>query len=67
VVSQHFIVEVNNEHVIRGNSVTIRCNIPAFVSDFVSVHSWLDGDGTSYTSADNKFGTLCINYKRKEQ
>lgn len=56
VVSQHFIVEVNNEHVIRNNCVTFRCNIPAFTSDFVSVSSWLDSDGTSFTMADNKFG-----------
>ncbi|XP_035704480.1 Down syndrome cell adhesion molecule-like protein Dscam2 isoform X15 [Folsomia candida] len=55
VVSQHFIVEVNNEHVIRNNCVTFRCNIPAFTSDFVSVSSWLDSDGTSFTMADNKF------------
>ncbi|ODN02698.1 Hemicentin-1 [Orchesella cincta] len=40
VVSQQFMIEVHNEHVIRGNSVTLRCNIPAFVADFLSVTSW---------------------------
>lgn len=42
-------IEVHNEHVIRGNSVTLRCNIPAFVADFLSVTAWQDTDGNSYT------------------
>lgn len=49
-------MEVNNEHVIKGNSVTMRCNIPAFVADYVNVASWLDGDGLSYTATGTKFG-----------
>lgn len=47
-------IEVNNEHVIRGNSVTLRCNIPAFVADFLTVTSWQDSDGNSF-SMEGKF------------
>lgn len=42
-------IEVHNEHVIRGNSVTLRCNIPAFVADFLTVTAWQDTEGNSYT------------------
>lgn len=55
VVSQQFIVEVHNEHVIRGNSATLRCVIPAFVADFLSVSAWIDSDEGSYT-AGTTFG-----------
>ncbi|CAG7699063.1 unnamed protein product [Allacma fusca] len=50
VVSQQFIVEVHNEHVIRGNSATLRCVIPAFVADFMAVIAWIDNDEQSYSS-----------------
>lgn len=49
VVTQNYLVEVNNEHVIRGNSAVIKCSIPSFVADFVSVLSWNDNTGNEYT------------------
>lgn len=48
VVTQNYLVEVNNEHVIRGNSAVIKCNIPSFVADFISVLSWNDNTGNEY-------------------
>lgn len=48
VVTQNYLVEVNNEHVIRGNSAVIKCSIPSFVADFVSVLSWNDNTGNEY-------------------
>jgi len=48
VVTQNYLVEVNNEHVIRGNSAVIKCSIPSFVADFVSVLSWNDNSGNEY-------------------
>lgn len=29
---------------IRGNSALMKCNLPAFVSDFVSVSAWFMND-----------------------
>lgn len=40
VVQQFYDVDVNKEYVIRGNSVILKCQIPSFVADFVSVVSW---------------------------
>ncbi|XP_042867937.1 Down syndrome cell adhesion molecule-like protein Dscam2 isoform X1 [Penaeus japonicus] len=48
VVSQFYQTEVNNEHVIRGNSAIIKCVIPSFVADFVSVASWVTDDGQDF-------------------
>lgn len=67
VVQQFYQSEVNNEYVIRGNSAILKCSIPSFVADFVSVLSWNDEDGNIYTAtgvdgssshSDNNFGLL---------
>lgn len=49
VVTQNYLIEVNNEHVIRGNSAIMKCSIPSFVVDFVSVLSWNDNIGNEYS------------------
>ncbi|XP_059621855.1 cell adhesion molecule Dscam2 [Phlebotomus argentipes] len=51
VVQQFYEAEVNNEYVIRGNSAVLKCSIPSFVADFVSVLSWQDDNGNTYGSA----------------
>ncbi|KAI5751279.1 hypothetical protein M8J77_006037 [Diaphorina citri] len=53
VVQQHYTTEVNNEHVIQGNSAVLKCVIPSFVADYVIVVSWQDEVGESYTIHDN--------------
>ncbi|XP_025202768.1 Down syndrome cell adhesion molecule-like protein Dscam2 isoform X20 [Melanaphis sacchari] len=40
--------EVNNEYVIRGNSVVLKCSIPPFIADFVTIVSWQDNRGNVY-------------------
>lgn len=53
VVQQFYQSEVNNEYVIRGNSAVLKCSIPSFVADFVSVLSWHDETGSTYASLDD--------------
>lgn len=48
VVAQDYQTEAENEYVIRGNSVVMKCKIPSFVADFVSVQSWADSEGQTY-------------------
>lgn len=45
---QSYEAEADNEYVIRGNSVVMKCEIPSFVADFVFVDHWLDTDGNNY-------------------
>ncbi|XP_031351172.1 Down syndrome cell adhesion molecule-like protein Dscam2 isoform X16 [Photinus pyralis] len=40
VVAQYYDIDVNKEYVIRGNAAILKCQIPSFVADFVSVVSW---------------------------
>ena len=48
VVSQPFEADVFKESVILGNDALMKCVIPSFVTDLVSVDSWLDGTGSEF-------------------
>ena len=45
-----------SEYVIRGNAAILKCTIPSFVAEFVSVASWEGSDGSSY-EATHDYGT----------
>ncbi|XP_055593988.1 cell adhesion molecule Dscam2 isoform X36 [Uranotaenia lowii] len=53
VVQQFYESEVNNAYVIRGNAAILKCSIPSFVADFVSVVSWNDDSGSVYQYLGN--------------
>lgn len=48
--------EVITEYVIRGNTVILKCTIPSFVSDFVTVYSWISSDGQEYRNLNDIYG-----------
>ncbi|MPC99600.1 hypothetical protein E2C01_095026 [Portunus trituberculatus] len=45
--------DVSLEYVIRGNSAILKCNIPSFVADFVSVQAWITDKGDTYYPSQN--------------
>lgn len=63
-MSQFYDTDVNKAYVIRGNAVIIKCEIPSFVADFVSVVSWhTDQNETFYPATDygnNHFGLIIV-------
>uniref|UniRef100_A0ABD2WQD2 Ig-like domain-containing protein n=1 Tax=Trichogramma kaykai TaxID=54128 RepID=A0ABD2WQD2_9HYME len=48
VVAQYYDVDVNKEYAIRGNSAVLKCVVPSFVADFVSVLSWHTDQGEEF-------------------
>ena len=54
VVAQTYTTDANKVYVILGNSALVKCEIPSFVADFVSVISWVDNTGAEYF--DNQIG-----------
>ena len=44
VVTQNYDCYVNQAHVIRGNDVLMKCDIPSFVTDFVTLQNWQDNE-----------------------
>ena len=55
VASQNYKTSGNEEYVINGNDVIMKCNIPSFVADFVSVISWVDSEGSEF-HMNSKYG-----------
>ena len=47
-------VDVSIAQVIMGNEVLLKCDIPSFATDFVSVLSWVDSEG--FTLTHNSLG-----------
>ena len=45
MTNQHFEVDIFRESVIVGNDAIFKCSVPSFVSDFVTVDSWVDSEG----------------------
>lgn len=56
VVAQPYEAEADNEYVIRGNSVVMKCEVPSFVADFVHVVEWLDSEGGHYFPNKDDYG-----------
>lgn len=45
MVSQAYSVHLVEENVLRGNAAIIKCLIPSFVTEYVSVDSWIMSEG----------------------
>ena len=54
---------------MRGNAAILKCTIPSFVADFVSVVAWIDEEAVEYVPSKGNFsggkGLLCAQYKPK--
>ena len=49
VVAQTYSTDPTHKvYVIVGNSALVKCEVPSFVSDFVSVVSWVENNGLEY-------------------
>lgn len=60
VVPQSYSVNVMDEHVLRGNTGILKCHIPSFVADFVSVSAWIENDQTEIYAEPSNFGNAQI-------
>lgn len=48
MIQEPYRSDVSLEYVIKGNSVVLKCSIPPFIADFVSVISWQDDAGNIF-------------------
>lgn len=62
VVNQFYTAEILKEYVIRGNTAILKCNIPSFVADYVTVDGWVLGDGEELVAADSNNYGLYLDY-----
>ena len=61
VVSQSYVTHVNQEYVILGNAIVMKCGIPSFVADFVFVTGWQeDVSGSSFLPSQDYGSNLLL-------
>ena len=65
MVSQDYATRVNDFDVILGNSAIMKCEIPSFVADFVSVINWSDNNGGEFYFSQNTMGKKNNRVKNK--
>jgi hypothetical protein len=59
VVIQPYETDVGKEYVIVGNDAIMKCAIPSFVADFVSIVSWMSSeDELKSLTQDNSQGNF---------
>jgi hypothetical protein len=66
-VNQFYDPEIlGKEYVMRGNAAILKCTIPSFVADFVTVEAWIDEENHEYLpSTEGSFigGKILINLR----
>lgn len=58
MISHDYSVRVNDFDVILGNAALLKCEIPSFVSDFVSVINWSDNNGVEFYDSTAQLGII---------
>lgn len=58
MVAQYYDTDVNKAYVIRGNAAVLKCEIPSFVADFVSVVSWHTDQNEDFMPG-SEYGLFC--------
>ena len=53
MIQQSYKSGPEEEYVILGNDALMKCKIPSFVADFVSVVSWVDNEGRDIYPKNN--------------
>ncbi|XP_032672554.1 Down syndrome cell adhesion molecule-like protein Dscam2 isoform X7 [Odontomachus brunneus] len=56
VVTQPYNPEILTEYVIRGNSAILKCSIPSYIAEFVTVEAWIREDEEVYLPEDPALG-----------
>ena len=66
MVTQPYETDLLKAFVINGNDALLKCEIPSFVADFVTVESWLDNERNQYfTAMNNNYGNCWKSIKAK--
>lgn len=55
---QNYVTGAEDEYVILGNTAVMKCKVPSFVADFISVESWISSDGQEYRRFDDGYGRV---------
>ncbi|KAG5326420.1 DSCL protein, partial [Pseudoatta argentina] len=62
VVTQPYNPEILTEYVIRGNSAILKCSIPSYIAEFVTVEAWIREDGEVYLPTDLNVAQVVLQF-----
>ena len=64
VVTQDYETGTSDAYVIIGNSALLKCEVPSFVGDFVSIVNWIDSKGNEHfpTQNQSKIPFFCLSH-----
>ncbi|KAF8789149.1 Down syndrome cell adhesion molecule-like [Argiope bruennichi] len=60
VLKQHFIPQVFDEYVVKGNTAVLKCQLPTFAKEYVVVDSWIRNDGHILKMSENKVRSYTV-------
>lgn len=58
MVHQFYQVRVIDEFVLRGNSATLKCLVPSFITEFVDVEAWVSNEDEEFSQKNQSIGRL---------
>ena len=50
-MSQAYTTDASKEYVISGNTALVKCVLPSYVADMLSIVNWVDNTGQTYPMA----------------
>lgn len=56
MVIQHYDIDASKEYIIRGNAGILKCQLPSFIADFISVVAWETDSNETFYANENNFG-----------
>ena len=56
---------MHEEYVVKGNYAIMKCSVPSFVADLITVVSWLDSHGQTYTPNPLNYGKKHFNMENQ--
>ncbi|CAL1264725.1 unnamed protein product [Larinioides sclopetarius] len=62
VIKQRFNPQVYDDFVVRGNTAVLRCHLPTFVKEYVSVDSWIRNDDYVLKMTDTRIRSYTVLY-----
>lgn len=58
VVIQHYDIDASKEYVIRGNAGIVKCQLPSFVADYLSIVAWETDLNETFRAKDESYGRI---------
>ncbi|CAL1264643.1 unnamed protein product [Larinioides sclopetarius] len=60
VMNQYYTPQILDGFEVKGNTAVLKCQLPFFVKEYVTIDSWIRNDGRILRSAENKVRSFTV-------